>query len=283
MLELNTLRFMGAAAMLARLHQIFSNLTAAQNEMLTPGSVALIAPPLEQFKGEAVGIGAQLAVMAADRALTSISAAPCAMTVGQAVRALQDIESRFADYMCDVKMFAVAPAEAVFLQTADQLIELDGFAVKFPSASFEVEEASKCIVLGRHTAAVFHAMRMLEIGIKALSKRLEIPDPTRAAEKNWGFILTAIQARIDELWPRAKRLPASEGAAFEALHATLDAVRNPWRNATMHVETIYAPHEALHILRCVAFFMRRLSDLTDEQGSTIVSDETPPIPGLVCP
>jgi hypothetical protein len=280
MLELNSNSFLGAAATLARLHQIFSNLTAAQHEILTAGSVSLIVPPLERFKCEAEAVGAQLAVVAAQRALQNLNGVSCAMTVGQAVAALQDIESRFSDYMSDVKMFAMAPAEAVFMQTADNLIDLQGFAAKFPNASFEVEEASKCIVFGRHTAAVFHAMRMLEIGIKALSKRLDIPDPTRAAEKNWGAILAAIKTRIDEQWPRSSRLPMSEGAAFEALYATLDAVRNPWRNATMHVETIYAPHEALHILRCAAFFMRKLSDLTDELGSALQSEQAPEIPGL---
>lgn len=61
-------------------------------------------------------------------------------------------------------------------------------------------------------------------------------------------------------------MPGSEGAEFEALYANLDAVRNPWRNATMHVETIYAPHEALHILRCSAFFMSKLNTLCDENG-----------------
>ena len=36
---------------------------------------------------------------------------------------------------------------------------------KFPAASFEIDEAGKCIALGRYTASVFHLMRVLEIGI----------------------------------------------------------------------------------------------------------------------
>src|SRR3546814_19731120 len=81
--------------------------------------------------------------------------------------------------------------------------------------SSDLEEASKCIAMGRHTASVFHSMRMLEIAIKALAKRLGIEDPTKPAEKNWAFILNSIRKRIDELWPPKGRVSESEGAAFE--------------------------------------------------------------------
>ena len=267
MREIKPTDFLAAATALARVHQIFSLIKeSSENETLVPHSVELISNGLNKFKDEAEAIGATLAVKAVNKHMKAVTADPCEMTVGQAVIALNDIESRFADHVEDVRMFALAAGEEMFLQTADLLMELPDFPTRFPNASFEVEEASKCIAMGRHTASVFHAMRMLELGIRALAKRLNIPDPTRPAERNWKFILGKIQARIDELWPPSSRQPKSEGAQFEALHATLDAVRNPWRNATMHVETIYAPHEALHILRCSAYFMRSLNDLSDEDG-----------------
>jgi hypothetical protein len=193
-------------------------------------------------------------------------------TVGESVTALNEIESRFADYIVDIKMFALSEQEGNFFGPADDLIELEGFSAKFPNASFEVEESAKCIALGRHTAAVFHAMRGLEYGIRALSKRLGISDPLKTSDRNWSNILAAISRKIDELWPKSKRLSSSEGAEFEALYAHLDAIRNPWRNSTMHVETIYAPHEALHILRCSAFFMKKLWELTDEEGKPAIAD-----------
>ena len=283
MLELQSIDFLRAATTLARLNQILSGLSAAHQEALLPQSVAAITPAIDEFRREADRVGARYAVVHVDRTLAQLKQTPCPMTVGQALTALSEIESRFSDYMADVQMFALAPGEAIFMQSADQLIELEGFSAHFPNAAFEVEEASKCIALGRYTAAVFHAMRMLEIGIRALAKRLSIPDPTKAAEKNWGSILGSIKTRIDEVWPRQSRFPNSEGAAFEALHATLDAVRNPWRNATMHVETIYAPHEALHILRCAAYFMRRLSEQTNEAGQVVPAAQTPTLPGLEMP
>lgn len=267
MLDLNASAFLGAATNLARIHEIFAAITAAYHEPLTPDSCATISKHVTFFKDEVDKLGARLSVVAAERLLAGMAEQPCQITVGKAVTAINEIESRFADYLTELKMFVLDPAEGVFLGDADSLIDAEGFAARFPSAAFEVEEAAKCVVLGRHTASVFHAMRVLEVGIRAFAKRLGIPDPTKPAEKNWALILKAIKDKIDELWPANKRLPESEGAAFEALYATLDAVRNPWRNATMHVETIYAPHEALHIIRCSAFFLRRLSELTDENGN----------------
>lgn len=266
MLEINATALLAAATNLARLHQIFSGITEARDEILIPTTVSMMAQPLEIFETQAELLGANLAVVASRRLRECLAQQPCSLTVGAATQALTEVESRFADHLVEIKMFALNPQEAIYLQNADDLIEIDDFSIAFPTAAFEVEEAAKCIAVGRFTASVFHSMRMLEIAIKALSKRLGIEDPTKPAEKNWAVILKKIKERIDELWPPANRMPGSEGAAFETMYSHLDAVRNPWRNATMHVETIYAPHDALHILRCSAYFVRLLSALTDEQG-----------------
>lgn len=275
MIELNAPSFLGAATSLARIHQVFSGLSAANDEKLIPESVALVLPAVRLFEAEAQAIGARLASVSAHRFMASLEQHPCGVTVGQATIALHDIESRFADYLSEIKLFTLSAQEAPFMGAVDELLQSEGFSILFPSASFEVEEAAKCIALGRYTASVFHAMRMLEIGIRSLSKRLGIPDPSKPSEKNWGKILSAIKSQIDQLWPTNSRLPGSEGVAFEGLYAHLDAVRNPWRNATMHVETIYAPHEALHIIRCAAYFMTELSRLTDEDGSPPPSTPSP--------
>lgn len=278
MLELNAPAFLGAATQLARLHQIFSGIQDSFAEQLVPESVHLILPAVRAFNEELNGIGARLASVSAVRFIEGLQKVPCNLTVGNAVHSLNDIESRFADFLSEIRLFTLSSQESPFMAPAEELLDSPGFSVTFPRASFEVEEAAKCIALGRYTAAVFHAMRMLEIGIRALSKRLSIPDPTKAAEKNWGKILAAIKAKIDEMWPGSVRLPNSEGAVFEDLYAHLDAIRNPWRNATMHVETIYVSHEALHIIRCAAFFMTKLANLTDENGNPPIS---PPLASLI--
>lgn len=139
---------------------------------------------------------------------------------------------------------------------------------KFPTAAFEIEEAGKCLGLSRPTAAVFHLMRVLEIGIAAVARCLGIDDPIKPSQRNWGAILRTIKEEMDK--HSAAKLPAQwaqpEKIFFEEVYASLDAVRNPWRNATMHVENKYTDEEAEHILIAVRAFMRKLSARMDEDG-----------------
>ncbi len=112
-------------------------------------------------------------------------------------------------------------------------------------------------------------MRMMEIGIKAFATRLDIPDPVKPAERNWGTFLRLINAKIGATYPAAKRMPGSEGAYMESLYATLDAVKNPWRNETMHVEGVYTDAEARFILSNTVAFFQKMASAFDEHGEDI--------------
>jgi hypothetical protein len=142
------------------------------------------------------------------------------------------------------------------------------FAEKFrTSGVFELDEAGKCFALGRPTACAFHLMRVMEIGIKALAASLQIPDPAKPAEKNWAVILRHIkQDGLDVRWPKSADRMSGDGFLFESLYASLDAVKNPWRNETMHPASKYTDDEARHIFVAVEGFMKKLSSRMDENG-----------------
>jgi hypothetical protein len=142
------------------------------------------------------------------------------------------------------------------------------FAEKFKTnGAFELDEAAKCRALSRPTAAVFHLMRILELGINALAASLGIPDPIKPAERNWAIILKKIKEDgIEQKWPTAADRMAGDGLLFESLHASLDAVKNPWRNEAMHVSGKYTDDEAKHIFVAVEGFMKKLSARMDESG-----------------
>jgi hypothetical protein len=67
--------------------------------------------------------------------------------------------------------------------------------------------------------------------------------------------LRVMQSRCDEL-----------DESLKDLHASLDAVKNPWRNSTMHVEKKYTDDEAQHIFAAVKGFMKKLAARMDENG-----------------
>ena len=133
----------------------------------------------------------------------------------------------------------------------------------YPSAYFEIEEAGKCLALGRSTACVFHLMRALEVGIRAVASNLKIPDPVKPTQRNWGAILKSIK---DEISNRARWSRKANKLFFEEVYASLDSVKNPWRNATMHVEQTYTEEEAESIFYAVRSFMTKISSRFDENG-----------------
>ena len=139
---------------------------------------------------------------------------------------------------------------------------------KFPKeAAFEIAEAAKCLALSRSTAAVFHLMRVMEIGIRAVSSCLGIPDPVKPSERNWSKMLKNImEDGIQRRWPTSAQRMAGDGAFFESLYVSLDAVRNPWRNSTMHIEHKYTNDDAEHIFVAVKGFMKKLATRCDENG-----------------
>lgn len=139
---------------------------------------------------------------------------------------------------------------------------------KFTSALFEIDEAAKCLALERSTAAVFHLMRVMEVGVYAASRCLSIPDPIRGADKNWGKILQKIR---DERNLRNSATPKrwasfDDDAYFLDIYATLDTVKNAWRNTTMHVANKYTVEEAQNIFVAVRVFMMKLAKRMDEHG-----------------
>jgi hypothetical protein len=186
-------------------------------------------------------------------------------TYGNLRDALGHIHETLRDELGQCHVFVLESRYAKYYEVAESLFG-KGVAERFPSAAFEVDEAGKCLALGRSTASVFHLMRVLEIGIKAMARSLGISDPINPAERNWGVILRKLRVGIDEKWPRQVDRASGDGHLFDSLYASLDAVKNPWRNSAVHVESKYTPDEAEHILGMVKGFMAKLASRIDESG-----------------
>lgn len=140
----------------------------------------------------------------------------------------------------------------------------------FPTqGQFEMEEACRSFALARSTATVFHLMRLMEVAITAVRKSLGIADPIKPSQRNWGIILDRIKKEgIDSR--NAKGGPGwkdpLDRSLFDELYLLLTAVKDTWRNKTMHVENKYTEDEAEHILVGVRAFVRKVAARMDENG-----------------
>jgi hypothetical protein len=183
---------------------------------------------------------------------------------------VDDLSTRMEDECKRIVFLALSHRDAQYFSPEIPIFGVD-YSTKFVTEGvFEADEAAKCLALGRPTAAVFHLMRVMEVGIKAMSRCLAIPDPIKPVDRNWGRILEKIQKEgIQKHWPNVSDRTHGDGALFEELYVSLEAVRNPWRNATMHVENKYTDDEAEHILVAVRGFMKKLASRCDENGQPL--------------
>jgi hypothetical protein len=132
-------------------------------------------------------------------------------------------------------------------------------ASKFASVSNEIEEAAQCFALGRPTASVFHLMRTLEVGLRSLGKSLNDPSLDPRNNPSWEAILKKCDGELQK--PNAQRSPEwlTDPAFYATATANLRAVKDAWRNPTMHVDIDYDSAKALDVWNSVRAFMRHLA------------------------
>ena len=114
----------------------------------------------------------------------------------------------------------------------------------FPSSAGEIDEAGKCLALGRWTAAVMHLMRALELALKALQQELELDHP----KEQWNQILDQCEAKIRKIKKYTHGVENDKW--FSDVATQFRFIKDTWRNCAQHLHERYAANAPL------AFFMR---------------------------
>jgi len=107
--------------------------------------------------------------------------------------------------------------------------------------------------LRRPTSAVFHLMRIMELGVQSFGAKLGI---SLVQEKNWQNILDEVNKSIRA---RDHKLPETKQYAEATSH--LYNVKVAWRNEVMHPKQTYTDEEAGKIFNNVNTFIGDLADL----------------------
>ena len=135
----------------------------------------------------------------------------------------------------------------------------------FPTATGDVLASVDLWALNHSTACVFHLMRVLEHGLRALAK-----DVGKAFDvQNWQNIIDQIES---EIRTQGKTLPVGP-AKSERLRFLSEAAKefsffkDGWRNYVSHGRAAYDEHQARMVMDHVRTFMNGLSALLSEQPS----------------
>jgi hypothetical protein len=129
---------------------------------------------------------------------------------------------------------------------------------KFPTSTYEINEAAKCLALGRTTACVFHLMRATEVTLKAVHACIGADSPR---DKNWTNWLTPIREE------RIRRTTKwAENDFFQDVWQRLDSIKDAQRNRTMHPDSVYTEEEARIIFESTRAFMKKVALRMNEDG-----------------
>ena len=126
----------------------------------------------------------------------------------------------------------------------------------FPSATYDIDEATRCLAFGRATATVFHLMRVMEAGLKAFGRRVGVDTKPNLG---WGAIISKADKQLG-LPKNEREADWIEDEAFlSEASAMLKAVMTAWRHPTTHLEKIYTEEQAERIWGAVRGFMQQLA------------------------
>lgn len=148
----------------------------------------------------------------------------------------------------------------------------------FPSARFDIQEAGHCLAAECNTAAVFHLMRAVEWGLRALSvsvrmRKLRSVNPkskkisyTPLGWAEWKQILDQLNSKITKKIGSTKKGKKKQLYQEFYLPAMLDieAIKDAWRIHVMHTRREYESGEGEAILDRVKRLMELLATKVKE-------------------
>lgn len=130
----------------------------------------------------------------------------------------------------------------------------------FPDAAKDIQEAGNCYATGNYTAAVFHLMRVVGVGLRALAQHQKIKDTVPLELQEWKTLIDGIDKTVKETverWPKSQEKDETLrffADAIGEIRGYKDELRNPLSHRTVH----YNETDAKAALDRVQNFMRRL-------------------------
>jgi len=137
-----------------------------------------------------------------------------------------------------------------------------------PELNAEIRAAGNCLAADLNTAAVFHLMRAVEHGMRALAPQLNVSmSPRQISQKTWSILIGAMDDEIREaqhpkkmrkmksLKPGQKPLKPGQLKFYRGLLLNINSFKDLWRNDVMHTRGNYTDAEAEGVFEHVKDFI----------------------------
>jgi hypothetical protein len=165
------------------------------------------------------------------------------------------LATRIRDEISLRHMFVLTESETALYSDRDPF-GVDVRAV-LPDAAEDIEEAAKCLALGRSTGCVMHLARAMEMTLHALAAKSGAPFKVSA---DWKAVLDAVDNEINK-WGYQSAAEVAKKDGYRQIHAHLSSVKNAWRHPSMHSRFSASPEVATDIYQAVKGFMRHAAEV----------------------
>jgi hypothetical protein len=158
------------------------------------------------------------------------------------------------------KIFTHIPLELAPFYEKEKLFGDEVFD-KFPDAQKDIREAGNCLAADLHTAAAFHLIRVVEIGLRELARKQKVKfAKTPLDYAGWKAVVDAIGVKLQEKIPKARG--PRQAKALRFTHDTLTDFKafEVIRNEIMHCRWRCNDKEAMGLFIRVHEFMKRLAE-----------------------
>jgi hypothetical protein len=182
---------------------------------------------------------------------------------------MRSLEGDLASDMMDCIFVQVVKDASPFFENPELLGP--GVLQGFPTCREDIVSAGNCIAVGLGTAAVFHLMRIAEMGLRAFARSLGltrvVADKRRGKSvpmeyAQWEKILNQLGEKIDSKIARTKPGPSKQKLQefyYSALNE-ISSFKDAWRNHVMHVRRTYSLEDAAAVTAHVRRFMESLAE-----------------------
>jgi len=166
--------------------------------------------------------------------------------------------------MATVKMVVIKQEKVQFFEQ-DALF---GAAVKNAASvelNAEIRAAGNCLAADLNTAAVFHLMRIVELGMRALAPQLKVKlSKHQISQATWSKLIAVMddeirQAQDPKNKPGHKALKPGQRRFYRGLILSINSFKDLWRNDVMHTRGNYTGVDAEGVFGHVKAFIAILA------------------------
>ncbi len=177
------------------------------------------------------------------------------ITYGDLKFLIAELHNRVREELSLYHVYALTPDKLRYAEPKEPVFGADVEGA-FPGASYDIEEAAKCLAFRRSTACVFHLMRVLELGLAAMARKFKVPHE----REQWNNMIEGIESKIKDMnanshgsnWRDQRDFYSGAAAHFRLL-------KDSWRNHTMHAREKYTEEQADATFNSTKGFMNHLS------------------------